>query len=173
MAFRIGRKFASHTYPETPRAAPAAFARNSAVRKGSPITITDTFAEISWTIIESNGGSGVDVPITPSVTGVVRLLVVLVVSNVSSTPTNVFVQARVNHVTQTFPAIATTVDARLSDDPPIPGLETVTYLLDGVLVPVGVPYNIEIYISTTPMSGDELNLADVTLDIQELPLATG
>jgi hypothetical protein len=82
MSFRIGRKFAQHTYPESRGIGGLPFARNSAQGPADQTIISTTApgTAIPWSILEV-GSPGIDVPITPKVTGLLLILVMINIEN--------------------------------------------------------------------------------------------
>ncbi len=186
MSFRIGRKFAQHVYPEPRRSAGAdAFARNSAIAlPGSGTPIGEGGVQVAWTYIESEGsaaqpGSTFDVPITPRSTGVIRVIGTVQIENGTEENINASVQVQVNGSSIVPPVASSTVDAQFGEGL-TDGIETLSFVLDliatdpvlvaGVPLSVGVLANIELLVTAT---ADGLVLGTATLDIQELPAATG
>lgn len=173
--FRIGRKHAQHTYPDTPRAAVAAFARNSAVGPaGGPQGIILSGTPVPWSGIASGAATPTpDVPITPKVTGVVRIIFTVVVENVSNTDEDVGVAVQVNGVTKnTFSEEVPGTKSGVTGIVTISGVVDLEPPIAGTPLPVGVTSNIEIVL-TAGTDSESLQLDNATLDIQELPAATG
>ena len=171
--FRIGRKFAQHSYPESRRDSTLAFARNSAQGPGgdAPVPVTTGGTQILWETIESGGGPSEDVPITPLVTGRIRIIAMVAVTNTIGVPTTVKVVAQVEDVTiPGSPVPEATVDESTDAGN---GFETITYVFDTTLLPVGATKHIEILVTAGVDNAIELTLENSTLDIQELPAATG
>jgi hypothetical protein len=164
--FRIGRKYAQHSYP-IPRAATSVpYARNAAVGPAASVPITTVAAAIPWAIIESGAAPGVNVPITPRSTGIVRIHSVVTVKNSSNAP----VQATVAAVVNGTPL-------------PVPGFESVTIPASGSMaipiltetppLPIGVLANIEIAVVASADAALSLIFASSSLEVQEVQAATG
>ena len=170
--FRIGRTFARHSYPDTPRAGGlAALARNFAQGPGGDTATPITAAGIlvPWATIESGAPPGVSVPITPAVTGRVRISAVLTILNASGASAIVSVQAQTTAGLIAFPLVQATVDASVGE---VDGFEAVPFLLD-FLAPVGVVDNIQLFVTASADGALFLTLQSSTIDVQELLLATG
>lgn len=170
MGFRVGRSRAQHVYPESRGVTTLVFARNFAQGPSETTAVTMAGVQVPWTSIESVGGSPppgtVDVPITPRVTGRVRLLAMVAVQNTSGAAAKVSVQAQVGGVTVVGAPLGTeTVDATT-------GVETVPYVFD-LTLPVGTTSDIELLVSASADGALALIPSSTTLDIQELPRATG
>lgn len=75
MAFRIGRKFAQHTYPERLGGGGTSdsFARNFGMGPLNEEPVPGDGINVPWETIASGASPGANVPITPAVTG--RLLI--------------------------------------------------------------------------------------------------
>ena len=184
MTFRIGRRSAQHSYPATPRSAPAAFARNSAVAEpgitATPVTAAGTL--VAWSYIESKGSAlqpanTFDVPITSKVTGVVRVFGTVQVSNPTGADIDASVLIQVDGTSIIPPGAIATVNPTIPDVNI--GAQTLPFVVDIIPtvppfipgpLPIGVTKNIRLLIIG---SVDGLTLGPVTLDIQELPQATG
>lgn len=166
--FRIGRSHAKHSYPDTPRAGGlAAFARNYA-QSDTTTPVASTGTQVPWDTIESGAAAGVDVPITPHVTGRVRIIAMVVIANVTGAQRLIEVQAQVGGVTVPNVTAIASVDGEPEGGE---AFETVTLLLDTSLLPVGSASNVEILL--TADSDNALEVVNATIDIQELPAATG
>ena len=167
--FRIGRRYAQHVYPDTPQRAPAAFARNYA-QTVTPSTLGSGANNVSWTSIEGGGviPPSIHVPITPNVTGRVRIIATVTLVNSTIAPIDVIEQIQINGAAPpaSAPAAAETVDAATGEGS---GLATMTLLLD-ISLPVGPTTQIEIQL-TAGTAGLELSAASI--ELQEVPLATG
>ncbi len=188
MPFRIGRKFAQHTYPQARATSTVSFARNSAIGPDtSLVSITDNpvgagaaafGTPVPWQTVESTAAPNTLVPITPSVTGRIRALATVVV--ISTAEFTVFVtMGLVVDSGAGFVPTSHTVVARL-----VPNGDTVTIpLVLDFTMPVGGPHEVALVLlasgagasivqpMTLTLSGDPTPGA--TLDLQELPLATG
>jgi hypothetical protein len=168
MAARIGRKSASETYPQTGRGGSSAYARNSAQGPATVTAITSTASPptqaLVWQLVESGGGATANVPVTPRVTGNLKVTVVLNVNN----PTGAAIQ---------FSAVVTiggTAVAQISQQVIPTGasdngsLTIQPFGLTGN--PLGVPVEIGVKVS-----GNGLTLTNLesSLFVEEVPLATG
>jgi hypothetical protein len=170
--FRIGRTFARHSYPDTPRGASAAFARNSAFGPNSPPLSVDPVAGtlITWQSIEVGTIGGTVVPITPKVTGIVRVIVNVVFENAGAADV-VGVDLLVNGATT-----GTTESTIDSSSEAGHAFITVPWLVDfagGFKLPVGATYNLEVKVAQLHGSGTISVIGVTSIDIQELPAATG
>ena len=173
--FRIGRKYAKHLYPDTPRRAAAAFARNSAV---GPNVFSQALpvggAKINWATIEAGSAPGsTDVPITPRATGIVRVIVEVVCQNASFVADIMEVQPVVDGATLPGVAVASTIDSATEQED---GLITIPLLIDlagaGALT-VGVTHNVEVLVVPL-LGGASTSVLELSsIDLQELPPATG
>lgn len=180
--FRIGRSRAQHSYPETRRNTTLQFARNFAAGPGETTDVASGNGitggtQIPWAIIESVGvvfpPGVVDVPITPRITGIIQITGVVEVK--SSAPAIVLVQVQLGVDGGALPA-----GGRSS----VPLLETVTVDAGGEAIPIlvdlpailaiGVTRTIQIVVSDILGAGTViLALESSTLDVQEVPAATG
>lgn len=162
MAHRIGRKYASETYPERAGGggAASAFARNFATGpKGSPAT----GVQIQWNSIDVGPDPSGDIPITALSTGIMVISGVIGVSNTSGTLVLVTVAVQVEGVTVT-PTFQVTV--------PDGSFEAIPFLVETTPAdtPVGVSKLIEVLVTgdgaTTPVDSSSIS-------IQEVSVATG
>jgi hypothetical protein len=165
--FRIGRKHASHTYPDTPRGAGAlSFARNFAIGPNTPTTITTGGVQVPWDIIESGASPGVNVPITPRVTGRMLFAGVIQVTNNDDVPVTISVQVQVQGSTLLVPLVQETVDAN--------GEAAIAFeILSLALFTVGVPRNISVLVTASADVDVVLTTDNSTIEIEEKPFATG
>jgi hypothetical protein len=108
MSFRMGRKYAAHSYPETRAGANAPpvglFARNYASGPAIDTPVLIAGVQVPWNNIDGGSALGPDVPITPHVTGRVQVSGVIAFENSSATPVNVQVEVQINDITTTIPA---------------------------------------------------------------------
>lgn len=167
--FRIGRKYAHHFYPDTPRGAGAlSLARNFAMGPGDStnvVTAGDGGTQIPWDFIESDAALGVDVPITPSVTGQILFKGVVVVKNSSLSPVNVTLQVEVDGSTLFAPVTEVTVAAN--------GLAAIPFeARTGSPLPLGVIANIQVLVAASVNDAITLNVDGSTIEIEEVLLAT-
>jgi hypothetical protein len=162
MAFRIGRKYASHVYPERAGGggAASAFARNFATGpKGSPAT----GVQINWNSIDVGADPDEDVPITALSTGIIVISGAIGVSNISGTPVLVTVQVQVDDV-----SIGSSFQVTVPDG----SLESIPFLAETTPLdtPVGVLRNVQVLVTgagaTTPVDSSAIS-------VQEVSVATG
>jgi len=172
--FRIGRKFASHSYPEPRRDTTVAFARNFA--KG-PATSTIIAAGnlvqpftggtlVPWDFIESGAPLGTSVPITPVTTGIMLVSGVVCVKSTSTADAFVFVQVLLDGdlVPVPFEAVATI---------PPDGTVVIPILTEEIEAP-GPTFNWSIRLVAFNSDGVlSLFMESSTLNIEERPAATG
>lgn len=168
--FRIGRKYARHVYPDTNRGAGLlAYARNSAsaiegAQPAGGIVADPGVSPLAWADIESTPGSGgASVPITPKVTGILRV---------------------VGMLTLVGPGIAAAANVRIDvliDGAPVASTQQ-TVEVDGV---ANVGFQVDRYdagigahtvaLQAAALTGADANLkvTNMEIDIQELPPVTG
>lgn len=172
--FRIGRSRAQHSYPDTRGAGPAGFARNSAFGPPDGIqAISATGDKIKWSTLEVGTPGSTEVPITPQVTGIVRVIGSVVCRNTALSSANTMtVEIFIGGVGLGARSISTIDGATESES----GFITIPVLFDFAgpsALSVGVAHKIEL--NVVPLQGGT-STAVVTLssiDIQELPAATG
>jgi hypothetical protein len=166
--FRIGRKYAHHFYPDTPRGAGAlSLARNFAMGPGDAtdvVTSGDGGTQIPWDFIESDAALGVDAPITPRVTGQILFKGVIVFKNNSLSPVNVTAQVEVNDLAIAPPVVEETVAAN--------GLAAVPFevLIDTPLA-LGITANIQVIVTASTNGAVTLTVDSSTIEIEEVPFA--
>jgi len=169
MSFRIGRAYARHVYDERRGGGSAAspFARNFAAGP----TLTTSIAagggtQIPWEVIDSGAPAGVDVPITPQSTGVVRISGVISLKNSTGSAVAAQVEVQVNDVSLTFPnAENATVDAD--------GFEAIPFLAEATGLTIGVTVNVQILVIAGGSDAISAVAESSTLDVQEVAVATG
>lgn len=166
-----------YSYPETPRGASAAFARNSAAgpQFDGPLPITQAGVPIPWAAIESVGTvppGTTDVPITPRVTGVVRVICTIEVENVGTTQN---VEAVLELAGSPVASFANTI---LGPGEGPDEFETITFAFDfnpsgpGGSLPVGTTSQLSVKL-LSDVDDVSLQLNAATFDVQELQTATG
>lgn len=174
MAFRIGRKYAQHSYPETGQSGVTPFAYNYAIGPAtSPLGMTQAGTTITWTRVESTGLSSTgNVPITPEVTGRVRITATVEVQNQSELSAQ---DAAIHLLVNGTPvaSFANTIPASLGGGNT--GLEVISFTFD--LVPpaalaVGATANISL-VALSSTDDVALSVVAATIDIQERQVATG
>lgn len=170
--FRIGRKFAQHSYPDTPRPQPAgAFARNSANGvTGQPLAVTVAGVQIPWFQREVAGPTPVDVPITPKSTGAIHISGVFQFqnNNTGAGPQDAKVQLQFGGVN--FISVTSTVETVGEG----PGTETIPLdlTIPGGFLPIGTTQQVEIKVSAG-IDDTSLVLTFATLSIEEVQPPTG
>lgn len=181
MAFRIGRTFARHTYPDTPRGAPAAFASNLVFGPGTNQAIataspgTPAFTNTNGSAVEAGALTADGVPITPRVTGDIVIEAMLNVLNTGLDPVNVFVFVQVNGVTSTAPVAAATVDPSGYESIPvvfgIPALLALGVRAHVNLILIASASGVELTTASGPITAP-VSAASVMF-LQEVALPTG
>jgi hypothetical protein len=175
MSFRIGRSRAQHTYPDTPRGASGAYARNSAFGplNGTQAIPASGGTKVRWAAMEVGATGGTTVPITPQVTGIVRAIVNVVAVNPTDAADDIAVQFVVDGVPVSGGATVSTLPAALESQS---GAITIPLVLDfagSQKLSVGVAHTIEVLVtSVLGVSGKSVTGLS-TVDLQELPAATG
>jgi hypothetical protein len=175
MAFRIGRKFAQHTYPEQRRATGAVvpFARNFA---SGPELVQAIAAgggtPIQWDVIDSGAATpSPDVPITTQTTGIVLITGVIELKNVSGSPVDAHVEVIVGGVPLDVPFNeVVTIQGSFADTfAAIPIVAETTALQ----TPVGVATNIQVLVIASNSDVLSAVAGSCTLNLQEVSVATG
>lgn len=168
--FRIGRKYAQHSYPEPRRGGASAtpFARNFAAGPGSETNITVPGVQVPWSAIDV-GAPGVNIPITPQSTGIIRIAGALTIKNHSgSNVVTVLVNPQVAGVSLAFP---------LGDEVtlPINALAVIPILAETSALTIGVQALIQVLVSSEDADVNQISieLESSTLDVQEVAVATG
>lgn len=169
----IGRgRYATETYPETGsgRGVSAALARNSAYGPSSSTALSGAAVAIPWTIVESTDAASPSghVPITPTLTtGRVRVIAMIGIAN-TTTATQVGVAVEVNDIAS-VPLLSASVTV------PASTLTEVPFLIDLDLSSFGAgpTYEISILVSATGGGPATLSAGKCSIDISELPAATG
>lgn len=167
MAFRIGRRNAQHAYPQAPRGAPSAYARNSAHGPATtPYDVTDAPTRIPWGTLEV-GAPGQNVTITPRVTGLILVTGVVECLNGSEDAEQLTVNIGVGGILQATPMEANFVDGGSTERTSVP--------IQAILGPFtpGTPVEISLFV-TANSSGDlTLEVNNSWLTLQEVATATG
>ncbi|MGH3303685.1 MAG: hypothetical protein ACRDOK_18800 [Streptosporangiaceae bacterium] len=165
--FRIGRKFASHSYPDARRDTTQPFARNYALGPTTSTDVTMAGTLVPWTVIESGAPPGTDVPITPKTSGIIQADGVICIKNSSATPQNVQLLVLVNSVAITPENEAVTIAAD-------PGYMAIPFIAeDPNLRPIGTPVNVTIKLTANADGVITMALLSSSLRVQEVPPATG
>lgn len=167
--FNRGRLQTQHSYPDTrlgSNGGVGPFARNlalfSAGETPAPISSGD---QITWTFVAVGADGVPEVPITPKITGELRITGDLVVVNGSGSPQSIVVQGEIDGtpIGVLFNGVETLADGESATIPIF--FETLT----SPPTPVGVTSNVEIRLTTT----GALGLASAQLDVQEVTQLTG
>lgn len=172
--FRIGRKYAQHSYPDTRRDTTLPLARNFAV--GPPVktsvTPNPSGFPIPWSVIESEGAVGpgvVNVPITPTTSAIAQVSGVITITNngAASATAQVLVQtvgpgSFVFAPENEFETIAPGATVAI----PVSTLGTNVSPIDSTV-------SLQLLIVASPGSSLQLVENSTTFGIQEVPAATG
>ena len=172
--FRIGRSRAQHSYPDTPRAGVAAFARNSAFGpQGGTQGLPAIGDKVKWTALEVGTVGGTVVPITPHVTGIVRVIVTVECQNTNTAAgntmaVNLLVDGASVGVTTGSPINAAIVEGQLG----IIAIPLTVVFAGANKLSVGVAHTLEVQV--TPLQGGTATavIGFTSIDVQELPTAT-
>ena len=182
MAHRIGRKFASETYPET-RAGENGppgdlLARNYAIGPGSEVgvPITTTGTEVTWGTVDVPGFAPQDVPITPQVTGIVMVRAVLTIDNTDTVAHRLQVQVETQAGVNPPTVLPLPFDENVTvpaESSELDGFTAIPFLLKIAGLTIGSLVNIRILL--TSVENDVLVLAvnSSTIEVQEVLASTG
>lgn len=157
-----------YSYPTQPRFAnlEGPFARNSASGPTTDTPIVTTGTQVNWDDIASTGAGGVNIPITPKSTGIIRVTGMFEVTCAGEGEVDVEINIQIGGVT--FP---------IPEDPIItvrPG--------GGVMIPfvivlsgftVGATTNIQMLLTAEVDSALTLEGQSSVVDVQEVSIATG
>lgn len=162
-----------YSYPETPRTASAlALARNFAYGPGTTTSIGTSATPVPWNAI-GVGSPGINVPITPRVTGLVRVSGVICVKSLSGIQESVNVQVVVNGVPLLSPFFEVpTVEAGGAIAIPIL-TEIDVFTNGGSQLPLGATANVQIVLSASNDGVLELATQSSSLELQEVLAETG
>jgi len=176
MSFRIGRKHAAHTYPQSRATTTVPLARNSASgpeEDDVTIAVGPAGTQVPWNARESSGvppQTAQFVPITPKATGIVNVKGVIALSATTATSIQLFVE-------------------RDGTPTPVPLLETVNFTgpgaaaipfdvivgagANGPPLALGVQANISIKLTSSVAAAAVLFQDSSTITVQEVSPATG
>lgn len=218
--FRIGRKGAQHTYPQSPAAAggrvgsqgptgpsgttgptgatgvtgatgptgatgntgatggtgstgstgatgtPLPFAFNSGSGPAAPLAIDSGGVSLIWNALGSGAPPTTDVPITPAVTGRVRIMGMVGLINASGPNLPITVQLGIDGVVQLTPLAQSTLTNTGTSDVEIPFLFEANLALGA--------HTIQIIVSTVGLgTSAQVATETSTIDIEELPVTSG
>jgi hypothetical protein len=172
MSFRIGRKGAQHSYPVSRGALALPFAFNYAMNLEAQDLSDASPVEVVWDNAGTNGVEsdsaippGTIVPITPRVTGRVRVIVTVVAKSFGG-ELNVGLRAATGGPPVQVMGVVQSIAGG--------AIATVSFVYDftalSALLPVGVVTNLDLQLVVL---GSDGILHSATMDVQELPLATG
>jgi hypothetical protein len=173
----VGRTGANrvYSYPEGPRGAgtpPQLFARNFASAPDTQTLVdADPGSQIIWNSMDVGTAPSADVPITPAVTGIIRVAAVICLKNTSSDPQ---VLSGVQAIVQVGnPPVDTLIPflERASID--IGEAVVIPILTETAPQPIGVPTSISILLIAGDAGAISLVSQSSSLDIQEVSAATG
>lgn len=165
--FRIGRKHARHSYPDTRGGgAGGVFSRNFASGPATETDITVDGVQLPWNAVDV-GTPGADVQITPNVTGIVQIDGVITMKNHSSGIVIVNIQAQVGSLGLLIP-LAEAVSMPANALAAIP-------VLTEFSAPIGVAALVQILVESADAGGNEISIVmeSSTLSLQEVSAATG
>jgi hypothetical protein len=164
-----------HGYPDPPRGTgvtPPAFARNFASAPATQTTVaSDPGSQIVWNSMDVGTAPSTDVPITPAVTGIIRVAAVICLKNNSGDPAvlsgvQVIVQVGNPPVDTLIPFLE-----RASID--IGEAVVIPVLTETDPQPIGVPTSISILLIAGDANAIALVSQSSSIDIQEMSAATG
>jgi len=175
MAFRIGRTYARHTYPEGPKGLSAAFARNSAFgpQGGTQAIPASGGTKIIWNAMEVGSAGATAVPITPKVTGIVRAIVTVVAVNSTGASDDIAVQFVVDGAPVGGGATISTVPATLEGQDSAITIPLTFDFADAQAMSVGTTHTVEVLVTSVLGVSGKSVLGLSSIDLQELPAATG
>ena len=180
--FRIGRKFATHTYPVSPGLGGAnlLFARNSAQGPDGDFTITDkTLHPIVWHFVDAPPGISptANVPITPKTTGVVVVtgMIGTVRNNDASNPASIQLFIDASGITphpQAHPIA--TVSLQAASEGGVTPFAAIPFLVE-IFLPVGVTTDLQFQVQANSTVTPNLTITnlDSRINVQEVPVSTG
>jgi len=166
----IGTRY--HSYPETPRGAAAGMlARNAAFGPENVTPILTSPTSVPWQSLDV-GVAGVTVPITPRVTGVVRIIGVIGVKSSSGIQELLTVHVAVNGELLFIPFNPEpTLSA--SGYILIPILTEVNVFTNGSVLPLGVTATVQVILTANNPDVLSIDPGASSLDVHELMPATG
>ena len=144
---------------------PLVLASNAASGPSGATPIGGAGTKVPWAAIDV-GAPGVDVPITPKSTGRVRVIFSITVLNAGAAMVGVVARLLIGGVAQAIPYVAASIQANGLGE-----LGIISFVAE-VTLPVGATSNIEVDLTTAGASV-EMYPEGATIDIQELPAATG
>jgi hypothetical protein len=160
-----------HSYPETRGGGNAllAFARNFASGPLEVTTIPTAGIEVPWDPIYSGATPGVDVPITPRATGLIRVSGVLDVKNSSDTPETVNLVIRIGAIELAFPFLeSNSLESGASEAIPF-----LAETLSTEAFPLGATVNVRVFVTSTSDTDVQLIALASSIEVQEVAAPTG
>jgi hypothetical protein len=162
-----------YSYPETPRGASAlsALARNFAFGPDTSTDIDTAPTPVPWAGMDV-GAPGINVPITPRATGIIRISGVLNIKSASGIQEAISLVVIVDSVEMPVPFFERPTfeaGARVA----IPFLTELNAATFGAPLTVGVTSNVVIAVTASNPDVLSLPLNSSTMDVQEVPVATG
>lgn len=172
MAYITNHKNKSpETYPD-PRGSgngDGPFARNSAT---GPDNVTAISAgggtQVPWNVIDSGAVGGVNIPITPLSTGVVRIQGVISIKNSANAVVDVHLEVQVDDVSLPVPFN----EANTIQGSNATSFEAVPFMIV-TTIPIGSTSNVQILLKASSADSLSVIAESSTIDIQEVPAATG
>lgn len=158
-----------HSYPETRRGGGAlqSFGRNFAWGPASVTPVDIIPIQVPWETIASGAPAGTDVPITLVSTGIICIRAVLCFKNQSDTTNiDVFIDVQIDGVSMSLPATiqATAINPN--------GSLVVPVLAQTDAIALGA-HNVQIQVGANADSEILLVSQDSSIEVQEVPAATG
>jgi hypothetical protein len=155
-----------YKYPEPRSAGTSAFARNFATGPKTATALSDTPTQVRWNAIDVGTSPGTDVPITPRVTGVVRIIAVLSVQNASGDDADMAVKVQIDGSDLPLPD-AEVVSIR-------PGSSDVVVVLVETTLPLNTTSNVQITLATGNSDQTATLIQDSSsMEVQEVSNSTG
>jgi hypothetical protein len=159
-----------YSYPERRRSGAELFARNFAAGPEFPTPVaiaTDPGTQVPWAVIESGAPAGVNVPITPRSSGIIRITGVVVVKSSSEIVEIVNLEVEINGTAISIPQF----EAQSILDG---GFATIPFVTENTsFLPIGVVANVSVRVTASSDDVLQLRPASSTIDVQEVPAATG
>jgi hypothetical protein len=168
MPFRLGRKHASHTYPESRGVGSPPYARNSASGPAALYTVTATPTRIPWGTLEV-GAPGQEVTVTPKVTGLIHLIGVVESGANTENTGGLIVQIGIDGVLQDTPLEANPTGVLV-------GTSKTTVPIQAILglFTLGIPVTFSLFVSVdSNLNPVNLGIDNSWLTLQEVSLPTG
>jgi hypothetical protein len=159
---------------ETPKGGGlGALARNFAVGPAEGTAVTTGGVQIPWGTTDVPGFTFADVPITPRVSGIVRVTAVVCVANSTSNPATLIVEVQVDGVTQIRPLHEEVTVPFTNGGEETSGFAAVPIETEILGLVLGTAVNIQIKV--TALTADALTLTtnNSSIEVQEVLPSTG